>query len=60
MQNQSSSDLGKAWWAVLIFIALPLYAIAAALVLRSQVLLSITRLSRRGMCRRYGLSLRLA
>jgi hypothetical protein len=37
MQNQSSSDLGKAWWAVLIFIALPLYAIAAALVIRSQV-----------------------
>ena len=37
MQNESSSDLGKAWWAVLILIALPLYAIAAALVIRSQV-----------------------
>jgi hypothetical protein len=37
MQNQSSPDLGKAWWAVLIFVALPLYAIAAALVIRSQV-----------------------
>jgi hypothetical protein len=37
MQDQSTADLGKAWWAVLILIALPLYAIAVALVVRSQV-----------------------
>lgn len=37
MQNHSSSDLGKLWWAVLILIALPLYAIAIALVIRSHV-----------------------
>jgi hypothetical protein len=37
MQKQSSSDLGKLWWAVLVLIALPLYAIAVALVIRSHV-----------------------
>lgn len=33
----SSAALGKLWWTVLILIALPLYAITAALVIRSHV-----------------------
>jgi hypothetical protein len=37
MQNQGSSDFGKAWWTVLTLIVLPFYAIAIALVIRSKV-----------------------
>lgn len=37
MQKQSSSGIGRLWWAILILIVLPLYAIAASLVIRSHV-----------------------